>query len=79
MPCMPGYAGWKKVLDILFISKKYIKYNFSSPAFGRAYIYNLVIRVLATNNLKILGKIIVETKYNNILIANIPKVNKLRK
>lgn len=45
----------------------------------RYKIYNLVIRVLATNNLKILGKTIVEIKYNNILIAKIPKVNKLRK
>lgn len=41
--------------------------------------YNLIIKVLAINNLNILGNIIVDIIYNNIAKTNIPKVNKLRK
>jgi hypothetical protein len=41
--------------------------------------YNLIINVLAINNLNMLGNIIVDIMYNNIAKTNIPKVNKLRK
>lgn len=46
---------------------------------GVNYYYNLIINILAINNLNILGNNIVDIKYNKIPIVNIPKVNKLRK
>lgn len=41
--------------------------------------YNLIINILAINNLNIDGNNFVDTKYNNILIVSIPNVNKFKK
>lgn len=43
------------------------------------FIYNLIIKILAINNLNILGNKYTDIKYTNIEIVKIPKVNKLRK
>ena len=58
---------------------KYIYYTFNYFIILTLLFYNLTIIVLAINNLTILGNIIVDTIYNNIVIAKIPNVNKFKK